>query len=94
MKLPIKIQYYQQSRSNVTLPGEEKWADKWDVCVTCSSFQSAKELKEALIAFLEHTTKPKERQHITDGSPCWCNPELSYKDPITGNEVWTHKELQ
>jgi hypothetical protein len=48
MILPIRIQHYQQAKSNVTLPGEEKWVDKWDVCVTCDSAESAKKLKEAL----------------------------------------------
>lgn len=31
------------------------------------------------------------REHITDGTPCWCNPDIDY-DPVTGAEVWTHKE--
>lgn len=35
-----------------------------------------------------------KREHITDGSPCWCNPELDYKDPDTGAAVWVHKEPQ
>ena len=39
------------------------------------------------------------RIHVTplfDGSPhiampeCWCEPELSYEDPLTGGEVWVH----
>lgn len=34
------------------------------------------------------------REHITDGSPCWCNPELNYVDPDTGAKVWVHKEAQ
>ena len=38
--------------------------------------------------------EPVKREHITDGSPCWCNPELNYKDPETGAEVWIHKEPQ
>lgn len=33
-----------------------------------------------------------KREHITDGTPCWCNPELDYVDPVTGAEVWVHKE--
>ena len=47
--------------------------------------QAITDLREALQA------KP---QHITDGTPCWCNPELDYVDPITGAEVWVHKEPQ
>lgn len=34
------------------------------------------------------------REHITNGTPCWCHPELNHKDPDTGNEVWVHKEPQ
>jgi hypothetical protein len=49
MKLPIRVQFYQQSKSNVTLPGEEKWVDKWDVCITCNSSESAYGLKKALL---------------------------------------------
>lgn len=25
---------------------------------------------------------------------CWCQPELEYEDPETGNQVWVHRELQ
>jgi hypothetical protein len=35
-----------------------------------------------------------EQEHITDGGKCWCDPELDYKDPNTGVEVWIHKDLQ
>lgn len=35
-----------------------------------------------------------KREHITDGSPCWCNPDITYKDPDNGAEVWVHKEPQ
>lgn len=34
------------------------------------------------------------REHVTDGSPCWCNPELNYRDPETGAEVWVHRREQ
>lgn len=34
------------------------------------------------------------REHVTDGSPCWCNPELDYRDPDTGAEVWVHRREQ
>ncbi len=34
------------------------------------------------------------RQHVTDGSPCWCEPETSYTDPKTGSSVIVHKEPQ
>ena len=48
MLLPIAIRYYQRAKSTVTMPGENKWADKWDVCITCDSAESAKALSEAL----------------------------------------------
>lgn len=32
-----------------------------------------------------------EPQH--DMSPwCWCQPQVEYKDPITGDEVWAHRK--
>ena len=33
-------------------------------------------------------------EHITDGRPCWCEPELDYKGPETGAEVWVHRRAQ
>ena len=38
--------------------------------------------------------EPVTREHITDGSPCWCEPETNYKDPETGISVIVHKEPQ
>lgn len=38
--------------------------------------------------------EPVAREHITDGSPCWCEPETNYKDPETGISVIVHKEPQ
>lgn len=35
-----------------------------------------------------------QREHITDGSPCWCNPEVVYTDPENGASVIVHKEPQ
>ena len=35
-----------------------------------------------------------EQEHITDGNPCWCNPETDYVDPETGVAVIVHKEPQ
>ena len=34
------------------------------------------------------------REHITDGTPCWCNPETTYIDPETGLSVIVHREPQ
>lgn len=33
------------------------------------------------------------REHISSPD-CWCEPELDYKDPDTGAEVWVHRGLQ
>ena len=38
--------------------------------------------------------KPVAREHVTDSSKCWCDPELDYKDPDTGVEVWVHRSKQ
>jgi hypothetical protein len=47
------------------------------------------------ILYAEFFAHPPQRtEHITDGSPCWCEPELDYKDPDTGAEVWIHRETQ
>ena len=35
-----------------------------------------------------------KREHITDRTPCWCNPETTYISPETGGEVIVHKEPQ
>lgn len=37
---------------------------------------------------------PPEREHVTDGTPCWCEPEVEYVDPITGAKVIVHRGLQ
>lgn len=34
------------------------------------------------------------REHITDGTPCWCGPQLDSVDPDTGVEVWIHRRAQ
>ncbi len=43
---------------------------------------------------IEVSTGKSYREHVTDGSPCWCNPELNYRDPETGAEVWVHRREQ
>ena len=39
-------------------------------------------------------TPAAQRQHVTDGSLCWCDPETSYTDPETGASVVVHKGPQ
>jgi hypothetical protein len=46
-----------------------------------------------------HPTPPAaqpavQREHITDGRQCWCNPDIDYVDPETGAAVIVHKEPQ
>ena len=38
--------------------------------------------------------QPLSDEHVTDGSKCWCDPELAYKDPESGAEVWVHRGKQ
>jgi hypothetical protein len=38
--------------------------------------------------------QPVADGHVTDGTKCWCEPELDYKDPDTGAEVWIHRGKQ
>ena len=40
------------------------------------------------------TPPAAQRQHLTDGSLCWCEPETIYTDPETGASVIVHKEPQ
>lgn len=40
--------------------------------------------------YKEHGEKLK---HV-DSKHCWCCPQLDYKDPDNGNEVWTHNTIQ
>ena len=35
----------------------------------------------------------QEPEHISSPE-CWCEPELVYKDPETGAEVWVHRSMQ
>jgi hypothetical protein len=33
------------------------------------------------------------KEHI-ESETCWCEPQLVYKNPENGNEVWLHNLLQ
>ena len=35
---------------------------------------------------------PCEPEHVPDVT-CWCEPELAYRDAITGGETWLHHRL-
>lgn len=43
---------------------------------------------------LLRTLAAEPREHITDGSPCWCEPTVEYVDQDTGAKVIVHKEPQ
>lgn len=50
---------------------------------------------DASIAKLEAAlAEEPRREHITDGNPCWCNPDTHYTDPDTGASVIVHREPQ
>ena len=58
---------------------------------------NAVENRTLFARILEAKLKEKNglhRQHVIDGSPCWCEPETSYTDPETGASVVVHKEPQ
>jgi hypothetical protein len=44
--------------------------------------------------YLAPPTAQRKKEHITNGDPCWCNPEIDYVDPETGVAVIVHKEPQ
>lgn len=33
------------------------------------------------------------REHIISAA-CWCQPEIDYIDPVTGNAVYLHRQIQ
>ena len=41
--------------------------------------------------FHVYKTGEHEPEH-TLSSSCWCHPEISSKDAVTGIEVWVHRE--
>ena len=55
----------------------------------------------ALSAALAESTRKQSLQVAEQRGPehisspeCWCHPELDYKDPETGAEVWVHRRMQ
>jgi hypothetical protein len=51
-------------------------------------------LDQATVRIVYTTPPAAQRQHLTDGSLCWCEPETSYTDPETGASVVVHKGPQ
>jgi hypothetical protein len=82
-----------------TPPAQRQWVgltdeEFEDIELGCRSTSSGK-----IEAMQKVEAKLKEknglhRQHVIDGSPCWCEPETSYTDPETGASVVVHKEPQ
>jgi hypothetical protein len=86
------------------------WLTSRDQRLTLSSTDEASPAVEAITEFAkmrglllvdarvqdwQDTTPPAaQRQHLTDGSLCWCEPETSYTDPETGASVVVHKGPQ
>lgn len=33
------------------------------------------------------------KEHVPDRK-CWCEPQMTYKNPDTGNEIWIHNLTQ
>lgn len=46
-------------------------------------------LRARLAAVTKKYTVPSE--HLTDGSECWCSPDVDYVDPETGVAVIVHR---
>ena len=46
------------------------------------------------VALIQRPALAESREHITDGTPCWCGSEAVYIDPDTGASVILHKRLQ
>jgi len=36
----------------------------------------------------------KDKLNHVDSENCWCEPELNYEDPETGNRLWVHRDVQ
>lgn len=50
-------------------------------------------LQDVLDALRAALAEQQEPEHISSPD-CWCGPELDYKDPDTGAEVWVHRRMQ
>lgn len=35
----------------------------------------------------------EDLEHTAD-EDCWCNPYLVYEDPLTGSQVWVHRDKE
>jgi len=66
----------------------------FDAALLPGSVPDAHPRMKSLADSIHNELLAARQQHITDGSPCWCSPDLDYVDPETGAKVWIHKESQ
>lgn len=62
------------------------------VYMTKGTIHGGNDLTKAAIAALRERLAKPEREHLTDGQPCWCNPEVTEVDPVAGASVVVHKD--
>ena len=66
----------------------------FDAALLPGSVPDAHPRMKSLADSIHNELLAARQQHITDGSPCWCSPDLDYVDPETGAKVWIHKNIQ
>ena len=72
---------------HVSAEGEFTWHPDAGTLIETCDFSDSPAMQHILRKLWDH-------EHITDGTPCWCNPETTYVSPETGGEVIVHKEPQ
>jgi hypothetical protein len=73
--------YYYDAEGKWRDPETRDW-DRWHA------------VAKVAVALIQRGALTESREHITDGTPCWCNPETAYTDPDTGASVIIHKRPQ
>jgi len=81
--------------------GHEFFLDYWigdgwkNIGVYRSYDEALKEKEKRFFAVMHASqTEPQSTTDHISGPECWCEPELYYKDPETGAEVWVHRSMQ
>lgn len=95
---PVAYQYRMRptwgSRGANWGPWEECSRGKYEDCKKAPVVNDWEHEARALYTAAQPQPKQEPREHITDGSPCWCNPEVDYIDPETGAAVIVHRRPQ
>lgn len=78
---------------HVSAEGEFTWHPDAATLIKTADFSDSPAMQHILRKLWDHE-QPVKREHITDGTPCWCNPETTHTDPDTGVSVIVHKEPQ